>query len=377
MTAATTGDARGWLGELLAGRRVVVAQLPPPPPRATRPNLAILGRVVALVLLLGLALLGGYAIGAASGRWWVGLLVFLLFGWVLLLVAIGFVGAIKVEREDRARRTARALEDPIGRLLPNRSAGRKAFNDPASYRGLLELDDRPVLVVDAALFDQKSPGAIGALAARGRMPEPEILATSSVPAGIWVFGLLLVFQSIQLWSPILVSVTTGAPLVWWNWFGVIPLVLGPYLFLRDPFIRRKLGLAGFFGRDAVVGAGWIVDERGRTWTVDDTVVLATTTGAGVEVRLIRTDRVHSFYLPVMLLNRPGKGAVRPKPKRLRSRAKAALADAVAGGAEAIGIERAPEPDAEMPGADEPLRLLLSSWTYPEPRADLAPREGGG
>jgi hypothetical protein len=27
----------------------------------------------------------------------------------------------------------------------------------------------------------------------------------------------------------------------------------------------------------------------------------------------------------------------------------------------------------MPSSKEPLRLLLSSWTYPEPRTDLAMR----
>ncbi|MFM1804757.1 MAG: hypothetical protein RL136_1636 [Planctomycetota bacterium] len=371
-TATTNGN--GWLDELFAGRRVVVAQLPPAPVRATRPNIAILGRVLVLLFLFAVALLAGVGIGSASGRWWVGLLVFLLFGWVLLLLAIGLVGAVKVERAARVRRAEKAREDPIGRLLPNRSSGRKAFLDPASYRGLLALENRPVLVLDAALFDQKSPGAIRALAAAGRMPEPETLDVSRVPAGIWVVGLFVMMQSMRLWVPILEAATTGAPLVWWNWLGAIPLVLGPYLFFRDPYIRRKLGLSGFFGRDAVIGAGWLLDERGRTWTVDDTVVLVTTTGSGVEVRLLHAERVHAFYLPVMLVNRAGKGAARPKPRRLRGRAKELMAEAVAGSAEAIGLERGPAPDEEMPGPDEPLRLLLSSWTYPEPRPDLAMRE---
>lgn len=375
MTDPATTQGHGWLDELFAGRRVAVAQLPPPPVRATRPSMAVLGRAAALVLLLALSVLAGYGIGVASGRWWVGLLVFVLACWVLFLVAVGLVGAVKVERAARLRRDELAREDPIGRLLPNRSAGRRAFLDPASYRGLLALEGRPALVIDAALFDGKSPGAIRALAARGRMPEPEVLSISSIPAGIWVFGLVCVLQTVQLWSPILVSARTGAPLTWWNWLGVVPLVLGPYLFLRDPFIRRKLGLSGFLGRDAVVGAGWLVDGRGRTWTVDDSVVLVTTSGTGVEIRLIREGLVHSFYLPVMLVNSAGKGAARPKPRRLRSRAGALVVEAAAAGAEAVGIERGPAPDEEMPGPGEPLRLLLSSWTYPEPRTDLAPREG--
>jgi hypothetical protein len=39
-----------------------------------------------------------------------------------------------------------------------------------------------------------------------------------------------------------------------------------------------------------------------------------------------------------------------------------------------GLPRPPPPAFAGPGPDDPLRLLLSSWTYPEPRTDLAMRE---
>jgi hypothetical protein len=60
---------------------------------------------------------------------------------------------------------------------------------------------------------------------------------------------------------------------------------------------------------------------------------------------------------------------------LRRRAKAVAADAAKGAAESVGIEAdGDDGEVEMPTSKEPLRLLLSSWTYPEPRPDLAMRE---
>ena len=362
------------LEQLLAGRRAVVARVPPPPVRATRPSVAILWRALGLIVLLTIGVGASVLIANASGRWWIGVLIFAIFAWIALFLMIGLVGAAKVAREDRKRRYERALEDPIGKLLPSRGSTRGAVLDPASYRELLALPDRPVLVVDAELFGQKSPCALGALAPAGRMPEPEVLDVSRFPAGTWVFGVIMVVQSNSLWRPLVESYLSGAPVVWWGWFGVIPVALGIYLFLRDPWMRRKLGLSGFFGRDAVVGAGWLVDEKGRTWTIDDTVVLVTNQGIGVEVRLLHADRVHTFFLPVVMTNRAGKGVEKPARAPIRARVGRAVADAVAGGAEAVGIERSAESDGQMPGPDEPLRLLLSSWTYPEPRADLAMRD---
>jgi hypothetical protein len=359
---------------LLAGRRAAVARVPPPPVRATRPSMAILWRALGLIVLVAIGVGASILIANASGRWWIGVLIFVIFAWVALFLVFGLLGAAKVAREDRTRRYEHAIEDPIGKLLPNRGATRGAILDPASYRELLALPDRPVLVVDADLFDQKSPGAAGALAPAGRMPEPEMLDISRFPAGTWVFGLLMIFQSNALWRGLLEALLSGAPVVWWSWLGVIPVAIGIYLFVRDPWIRRKLGLSGFFGRDAVIGAGWLLDEKGRTWTVDDTVVLVTRQGANVEVRLLHAERVHTFFLPITVTNGAWKGAAKPLRSTALGRARRAAADAVAGGAEALGIERSPAPDVQMPGPDEPLRLLLSSWTYPEPRPDLAMRE---
>ncbi|MEY3141856.1 MAG: hypothetical protein RLY21_349 [Planctomycetota bacterium] len=358
------------LDQLLAGRRAVVARVPPPPVRVTRPSAAIFWRALILLVLVVIGVGGSVLIANASGRWWIGVIIFAIFAWIGLFLAFGLVGAAKVAREDRARRYERALEDPIGRLLPSRGSARGAVLDPASYRELLALPGRPVLVVDAELFDQKSPGAIGPLAPAGRMPEPETLDISRFPAGTWIFGLVLVIQSNGLWRGLLASLHSGAPVVWWNWLGVVPVVVGIYLIARDPWVRRKLGISGFFGRDAVIGAGWIVDERGRTWTVDDTVVLVTNQGSGVEVRLLHAERVHAFFLPILVTNgahgaglKPGRGTAWVRVGRK------ALA-----GAKAVGIDPLTEPGAEMPGPGEPLRLLLSSWSYPEPRPDLAMRE---
>lgn len=357
----------GWLEEMLAGRKMVVAQVPPPPIRATRPSMAILRRALLLLVTGAVGIGASVLLANATGRWWVGVVICAIFAWVGLFLAIGLVGAAKVGREDRARRYQRALEDPIGRLLPNRGSSRGAMLAPASYRGLLALPDRPVLVLDNELVNPMSIGSMGALAPAGHMPEPEVLDVSRFPAGTWFLGLILIFQPQSLWRPIVESFASGAPLVWWNWLGVVPIALGIYLVGRDPWIRRKLGISGLFGRDAVIGAGWLVDERGRMWTVDDTVVLVTSQGTGVEVRLLHADRVHAFYLPVLSSHVAGKGAV--KSTRVRT----LVAEAVAGGAQAVGLERFAATDAQMPGPDDPLRLLLSSWTYPEPRPDLAMR----
>jgi hypothetical protein len=134
------------------------------------------------------------------------------------------------------------------------------------------------------------------------------------------------------WRGLLEALLSGAPVVWWSWLGVIPVAIGIYLFVRDPWIRRKLGLSGFFGRDAVIGAGWLLDEKGRTWTVDDTVVLVTRQGASVEVRLLHAERVHTFFLPITVTNGAWKGAAKPLRSTALGRARRAAADAVAGGA---------------------------------------------
>ncbi len=378
MSLSTTVVPEEWRA-LFAERHVAFAGLPPAPPRATSRVGKIVGRTAVLVVATGAAVGAGVGIAAASGRWWVGLIVFLIIAWVALLLAIGMVGAMKVEREAMMRRRARALEDPIGKLLPDRGKSRKAYRDPASYAALFALEPRPTLVFDTALFDVVGREKFAkSLAPRGRLPEPEILDTSSVPAGICFFGFMLIAQSMHFWIRAVASLRAGAPLVWTSYPGIAMVGVGMYLVLRDPLIRRRLNLPRFFGRETVIGAGWIRDSRGELWTVKDALVLVTLAGGGLEIRLIKRTKVVSFYLPVMM-GKPGTGRAKAgsgiSGLGLRERAKGLAKGVARGAADSVGLE-ADEDDGEneMPTSKEPLRLLLSSWTYPEPRVDLAMHE---
>ncbi|MEY4118874.1 MAG: hypothetical protein RLZZ116_2202 [Planctomycetota bacterium] len=366
---------------LFEGRNVAFAGLPPAPPRAANRFGKFIGRALLILVAFGLAVGLSLALASASGRWWIGIILFLIIGWVATLLAVGIVGAIKVEREAEARRRARALEDPIGRLLPDRGKSRKAFLDPASYAGLFALSPRPALVVDTALFDVMMTGKFArslSLAPRGRLPEPEILETSSIPAGTSIFGFMLIGQSAQFWIRGLMALRAGAPLTWMTLPGIAMVVIGLYLVVRDPWLRRKLNFPRVFGADAVIGAGWIRDSKGEVWTVDDSVLLTTLAGGGLEVRLIKPTKVLSFYLPV-LMGKPGSGRLKPAAGisglGLRKRVKSAAVDAAKGAAASVGLEPDDDGEIEMPTSKEPLRLLLSSWTYPEPRTDLAMRDG--
>jgi len=380
MSGAATQVPDDWR-ELFEGRNVVFAGLPPAPPRAASRVGKFLGRSLLILVAFGVAVGLSAALAAASGRWWIGLLLFVIIGWVASLLAIGIVGAIKVERQAEARRRARALEDPIGKLLPDRGKSRKAFRDPASYQGLFALSPRPVLIVDVAAVDVMVPARFAhglTLAPRGRLPEPEILETSSIPAGTAIFGFMLIGQSAQFWIQAVMALRSGAPLAWMSYPGVAMVVIGLYLIVRDPWLRRKLNFPRVFGADAVIGAGWIRDTKGEVWTVDDSVLLVTLAGGGLEVRLIKPTKVLSFYLPV-LMGKPGTGRLKLATGvtglGIRKRIKSVAAGAAKGAAESVGLEVEDRGEIEMPTSKEPLRLLLSSWTYPEPRTDLAMREG--
>ncbi|MCE2885589.1 MAG: hypothetical protein LW806_11920 [Planctomycetaceae bacterium] len=363
---------------LFEGRNVVFAGLPPAPPRAVSRAGKFFGRALVLVLAFGFAVGVSVGLASASGRWWIGLIMFLIIGWVATLLAVGIVGAIKVEREAEARRRARALEDPIGRLLPDRGKSRKAFRDPASYAGLFALSPRPALVFDTALVDVMQRDRFArSLAPRGRLPEPEVLETSSIPAGTAIFGAMLIFQSASFWMQGLAALRAGAPLSWMTYPGLVMVAVGIYMVVRDPWLRRKLNFPRIFGNDWIIGAGWIRDGKGEVWTVDDAILLVTLAGGGLEIRLIKQGRLASFYLPV-IMGKSGTGRMKPATSLsgmgLRRRAKAVAADAARGAAESVGIEADDDAEIEMPTSKEPLRLLLSSWTYPEPRVDLAMRE---
>lgn len=365
--------------QLFEGRNVVFAGLPPAPPRAASRVGKFIGRALVILVAFGVAVGLSLALASASGRWWIGLILFLIIGWVATLLAIGIIGAFKVEREAEARRRARALDDSIGRLLPDRGKSRKAFRDPASYAGLFTLSPRPALIFDIALVDVVlREKFVRALAPRGRLPEPEILETSSIPAGTSMVGSMLIFQSAQFWIRGLAALRSGAPISWTTVPGICMVAIGLYLVLRDPWLRRKLNFPRIFGADSVIGAGWIRDGRGEVWTVEDSIVLVTLAGGGMEIRLIKPTKVSSFYLPVMM-GKPGSGRRKRMAGisglRLRDRMKSAASDAAKGAAESVGLETHDGDDIDMPTSKEPLRLLLSSWTYPEPRPDLAMREG--
>ena len=364
---------------LFEGRDVVFAGLPPAPPRAASRFGKFFGRALVILVGFGLAFGLSVALASASGRWWIGLILFLIIGWVATLLAVGIVGAIRVERDAEARRRARALDDPIGKLLPDRGKSRKAFLDPASYAGLFALTPRPALIVDTALLDVFMPSKFAqSLAPRGRLPEPEILETSSIPAGTAIIGFILIGQSAQFWIQGLTALRAGAPLTWMTVPGLAMVLIGLYLVIRDPWLRRKLNFPRLFGADAVIGAGWIRDSKGEVWTVDDSILLLTLAGGGLEVRLIKPTKVLSFYLPV-LMGKAGSGRAKPavgiSGLGLRKRVKSAATEAAKGAAESVGLETEEDGDIEMPTSKEPLRLLLSSWTYPEPRTDLAMRDG--
>ena len=360
---------------LFEGRNVVFARLPPAPPKAASRVAKWTFRVAVIVSAVALAIGAGVGLSTASGRWWVGLIVFLIIAWVATLLAIGMVGAMKVEREAMTRRRTRALEDPIGKLLPERGKSRKAYLDPEGYAALFALEPRPALVFDVALFDvvQREKFA-KSLAPRGRLPEPEILDTSTIPAGTSFIGLMILVQSARFWVEAILAMRSGSPLTWFSVLGLAAIVVGIYLIVRDPWIRRKLNLPRLFGGETVIGAGWIRDGKGESWTVDDSIVLVTLAGGGMEIRLIKPTKVWSFYLPV-IVGKPGTGRAKAgsgiSGLGLRTRAKGLATEVARGAADSVGIEADEDGDEEMPASKEPLRLLLSSWTYPEPRTELA------
>ena len=77
----------------------------------------------------------------------------------------------------------------------------------------------------------------------------------------------------------------------------------------------------------------------------------------------------------MIVGKPGTGRAKAgsgiSGLGLRTRTKGLATEVARGAADSVGIEADEDGDEEMPASKEPLRLLLSSWTYPEPRTELA------
>jgi hypothetical protein len=255
----------------------------------------------------------------------------------------------------------RAKQDPIGSVLLGTAGFRKAL-DPAQYQGLFELEGRPILIFDrwGVNASETAGGWMRPLAPKGRLPEPEAVPISRLPEGAMVaFGFACLVQALarldDLWS----GLRSGAPLGFDALLGMCALALGILLLLRDPSVRRRFGLVGL-GPRIVIGAGWLRDRKGNVFTVDDTLLLVDARGT---VRCVQRDRVSIFYLSAKVVPPEGapagRGTIRAAARRvLRS----------------VGVVSSEPDGAEMPSIDEPLRLLLSSWTYPEPRPDLAMRE---
>ena len=95
---------------LFEGRNVVFARLPPAPPKAASRVAKWTFRVAVIVSAVALAIGAGVGLSTASGRWWVGLIGFAIVAWIGSLLAIGMVGAMKVEREAMTRRRTRGSD---------------------------------------------------------------------------------------------------------------------------------------------------------------------------------------------------------------------------------------------------------------------------
>ena len=269
---------------------------------------------VMLAMAWGAAVLfGSVMIGVYSGRWWVGALVFAVLLALTTIVVTAVRGDSTTKRQHERRNSARTTADPIGKLLPPYGASRRELDDPASYAGLLALEPRPALVIDVrALQVMDTELRAKPLAPRGRFPEPEFVDIEATQA--------------------------------------------------------ELGPNGVLRADLLVGAGWLRDPKGEIWTVDDSVLVVSrvlargNNGRGwgdssipaVEVRLVKPGKVREIQL----------NPTRPFFQWSTSSGAARVADAAPSSTAQV----------EMPTASAPLRLLLSSWSYPEPRTDLAMRE---
>ena len=119
--------------------------------------------------------------------------------------------------------------------------------------------------------------------------------------------------------------------------------------------------------DLLVGAGWLRDPKGEIWSVDDSVLVISAVWARVRKKKGHDAKVTTVQIRIVkptAVREINIDAARPFFKWSRSSDRATSADA----------EPSSVAEFEMPTAKEPLRLLLSSWTYPEPRTDLAIRE---
>ncbi len=372
MTTAREPIPQEW-SELFEGRRVVIATLPlsnrvtSSPRRRTR----IIARTVFFTLLAGLAASLSDVLGWATGRWWIGALVFVPLGWLAWIVVARFFRRVKAAMKSVEERRAIAMDDPIGRLLPAGWDSSPLASDPNTYAPMFALSDRPIVVFEHQLLGAIDLSkVIGTLASRGRLPEPEALATSRRMGGTSFAGVVLLVQMngilVEGFSPRPGTASTRLFLA-----AVLLVLVAAAMIVSDPWLHRLLRISNVFRADAVIGAGWLRDTKGRVFTVDESMLLITLEHKNIRVRCINAQSVADFYLPIRL---PKKKASLTSMSQ-RQWAWAAIAARTrrssAQAAKAVGFDTSAASDSDMPSSDQPLRLLLSSWTYPEPRTDLA------
>jgi len=279
---------------------------------ATPPHIALLETYLLATTWGAVVLLVSFAIGDFTERWWLGAMAFVVLVALTALVVKAVRSDSVTRRQIEERTRARETNDPIGRLLPPFGCSRKEIEDPASYAGLFTLNPRPALVIDVQALGIMDPSICAKpLAPRGRIPEPEFV---DIGAGFAEFG------------------PRGVPTA-----------------------------------DLLVGAGWLRDPKGEIWSVDDSVLVISAVWARVRKKHGHDANVTTVQIRIVkptAVREINIDAARPFFKWSRSSNRATVADA------------APSSVAEfeMPTVKEPLRLLLSSWTYPEPRTDLARRD---
>ena len=105
MTTLNNSIPQEWR-DLFEGRRIAVASLPPAIVPPIRRNRQLIIRGVLLVLMFAAAVTVSVWLATATGRWWIGLLVFTLIAWVLAFFVIGLFGAVKVARVGSEQRRA-------------------------------------------------------------------------------------------------------------------------------------------------------------------------------------------------------------------------------------------------------------------------------
>jgi len=353
------------LETIFAGRRVALVCRGVRLPAArgwSMSHFVTLGRGLVILASVAVVVAIGYFVGQAFGSS-VGVIAAVILSPVVVMVAVTMF-----RRESADAMRLRAPDGPcrddwVLPLIPGVGVWGADLLDPRRYVRLLDRGDRPVLVLDRGtlLHDARLGPPMGPLVPSGRFPEPEVLAVSKLPAGASLgSGISALACTPQFLQPLYASLLLGVQWEGRAILGLVLVVVAAFLILRDPKTRRWIGL-GWLGPTIVVGPGWLRDARGNVFTVADSVLIVEFDGC---VRCVRRDVVVKFYLSCGV--RPDRASSAAHKGRFRRALDVAL--------RSVGIGAEDPPAEDMPTGGDPLRLLLSSWTYPEPRPDLAMRD---